>query len=264
MIPLQMLDRPVAFHPAFRRATRSTVAAIMLSQALYWTNRLSEDRNGWFYKTIAEWESETALSRAEQETARRVLKGLNILEEKRVGLDATVWFHFDWEVLAALITRCGNPASGDEEIPHQQVPESSITPSNIDYVHRPPENTSLGADAPQPIPPKTSPEKSRSGTSLSENSNITARMLSDAKARGYDQPATLQLYDQFKDHHLAKGSVMKNWDAAFRTWMANDQKWSANRSQSRGGNFTAREDQRQRTMDYIDRQIAQELHAHAD
>lgn len=31
--------------------------------------------------------------------------------------------------------------------------------------------------------------------------------------------------EQFTDHHRAKGSVMKDWDAAFRTWMRNAVKW---------------------------------------
>jgi hypothetical protein len=31
--------------------------------------------------------------------------------------------------------------------------------------------------------------------------------------------------DQFADHHRAKGSTMKDWDAAFRTWLRNAVKW---------------------------------------
>jgi hypothetical protein len=31
---------------------------------------------------------------------------------------------------------------------------------------------------------------------------------------------------QFEDHHRAKGSTMKDWDAAFRTWLRNAAKWS--------------------------------------
>jgi hypothetical protein len=30
---------------------------------------------------------------------------------------------------------------------------------------------------------------------------------------------------QFRDYHAAKGSVMKDWDAAFRTWMRNSRKF---------------------------------------
>jgi hypothetical protein len=32
-------------------------------------------------------------------------------------------------------------------------------------------------------------------------------------------------FEQFRDHHRAKGSTMKDWDAAFRTWLRNAVKW---------------------------------------
>ncbi|WP_027853830.1 replication protein [Marinobacterium litorale] len=33
-------------------------------------------------------------------------------------------------------------------------------------------------------------------------------------------------FEQFCDHHLAKGSKFKDWDAALRTWLRNAGKWS--------------------------------------
>lgn len=33
---------------------------------------------------------------------------------------------------------------------------------------------------------------------------------------------------KFVDHHIARGSVFKNWDAALRTWVRNAKEWSAN------------------------------------
>lgn len=33
--------------------------------------------------------------------------------------------------------------------------------------------------------------------------------------------------DNFRDHHKAKGSVMRDWDAAFRTWLRRTAKWAA-------------------------------------
>jgi DNA-binding transcriptional MocR family regulator len=37
--------------------------------------------------------------------------------------------------------------------------------------------------------------------------------------------------DAFKNYHLAKGSVMKDWDAAFRTWLRNAKRWNSPRGQ---------------------------------
>lgn len=31
---------------------------------------------------------------------------------------------------------------------------------------------------------------------------------------------------RFRDHHLSKGSVFKDWQAAFRTWLGNSAKWA--------------------------------------
>ncbi len=47
--------------------------------------------------------------------------------------------------------------------------------------------------------------------------------------RGYAAANNLLIEDElarFRDHHLAKGSIMKDWDAAFRLWMRNSVKWA--------------------------------------
>jgi hypothetical protein len=92
------LDRPIAFNPVFKRMTGSTVAALFLSQAWYWTKRTS-DENGWFYKTQAEWEEETGLTRSEQETARKVLKTLGLLEEDLKGVPAQMYYRVEKSVI---------------------------------------------------------------------------------------------------------------------------------------------------------------------
>jgi hypothetical protein len=84
-----VLDRPIAFNPAFKKITGSTVAALMLSQAWYWSKRTA-DEDGWFYKTLVEWEEETGLSRSEQETARKHLKGM--MEVKLRGVPAQLYY----------------------------------------------------------------------------------------------------------------------------------------------------------------------------
>jgi hypothetical protein len=91
-IPVDALERPIAYQRSFRRITKSTVAAVFLSQAWYWTKTLPKDREGWFFKTQAEWEEETGLTRTEQETARRHLRDAELIEEKKEGLPAKLWF----------------------------------------------------------------------------------------------------------------------------------------------------------------------------
>jgi hypothetical protein len=118
-----VLDRPIAFNPAFKKITGSTVAALMLSQAWYWSKRTS-DESGWFYKTIAEWEDETGLTRSEQETARKHLKG--IMEVELRGVPATLYYRLDKQKIMELIgvqfaetlqTRLQEPREQDSDNP---------------------------------------------------------------------------------------------------------------------------------------------------
>jgi hypothetical protein len=59
-----LLGRQIAFHRRLVDLTASVKAALLLSQALYWTRhgRDIEQCAGWFYKTIGQWEMETGLS----------------------------------------------------------------------------------------------------------------------------------------------------------------------------------------------------------
>lgn len=102
---LALLGRGViAFHPRLIPLTGSVTSALMLSQSLYWTRVLAqrgEDaRKGWFWKTRADWRRETALSRHEQDGARKRLSALPFWRERRVGMPARLWFNVDLDGLA--------------------------------------------------------------------------------------------------------------------------------------------------------------------
>lgn len=95
--PLQnLLDRPISFHRCFVRLGIGITGALMLSQAVYCSKR-TQDPEGWFHKSIKEWKEETGLSRCEQETARKKLKG--ILNTELRGLPAKLTFRINWSVL---------------------------------------------------------------------------------------------------------------------------------------------------------------------
>ncbi len=105
----QLLGRPIAYHRIFAHLTSDPGAALFLSQALYWTPRASHTNrdvpaeDGWFYKTQAEWWLETGLSRRNQETARRRLKTLGILQEQRRGQKGHIFYKIDLQRLAQLL-----------------------------------------------------------------------------------------------------------------------------------------------------------------
>jgi hypothetical protein len=96
---LDLLDRPIAFHRIFVTLTGSVLAAVMLSQAFYWSRR-TKHPGGWFYKTQEEWEEETGLTRGEQEAARKRLRITGFWAEERRGIPARLYFRVDLDMLA--------------------------------------------------------------------------------------------------------------------------------------------------------------------
>ncbi len=100
---LDVFDLPVSFHRCLVPITGGVTAALMLSQAIWASETIDPEANGWFIKSRDEWEQETGLSRWEQQTARRALRDAGFLEERRVGLPAKLCFRVRPEqVLRAL------------------------------------------------------------------------------------------------------------------------------------------------------------------
>jgi hypothetical protein len=97
----------VSYHPDFKRLTRSTNAALMLSRAVYWSLRTPLGRNGWFYKTAIEWENETGLSTKEQQKAREVLRAFGFWKEDLKGIPAKLWFRVDLKCLDSVLSKQG-------------------------------------------------------------------------------------------------------------------------------------------------------------
>jgi hypothetical protein len=91
------------------KAVKSVTAGVFISQILYWTPR-TKDPNGWIYKTQADIYEETALTRREQETARRILRNQGVLEEKKAGVPCRLYFRVN---MAALVNLLGD----DDAVP---------------------------------------------------------------------------------------------------------------------------------------------------
>lgn len=96
-----ILDRPIAFHRCFVTLTGSVNAALMLSQAVYWQKRNKD--GAWWFQTQEKWEDETGLTRREQETARKALRGLPFWKEELRGLPGKLYFFLDLELLLELV-----------------------------------------------------------------------------------------------------------------------------------------------------------------
>ncbi|RTY57983.1 hypothetical protein EKL29_10415 [Pantoea sp. YU22] len=123
---LHLLDRPVAFQRSFVRLGAGVTGALLLSQLVYWQNRMD---GKWFYKTQVELEEETGLSRYEQEGARKKLVSVGVLEEQKKGIPAKLYFRVNEIALSEFLLPknqqagmgnscnqgCGNSANSDAE-----------------------------------------------------------------------------------------------------------------------------------------------------
>ncbi|WP_202913975.1 hypothetical protein [Serratia sp. 3ACOL1] len=159
-ILMQLLDRPIAFQPSFVAIGAGVTGAVLLSQLVYWQNRM----DGWFYKTQAELTTETGLTRYEQEGARKKLIAAGVLEEKLRGVPAKLFFRVNEIALETLLIQhaenqqssmrktrklgCGKPADKNAENPQASLQETSEqvrgNPASIptgDYTETTAENT---------------------------------------------------------------------------------------------------------------------------
>lgn len=117
---ISLLDRPIAYHSCLARVAGGVTAGVMLSQAIYWQRRAPGGRGGWWYKTMEDWQEETAMSRAELETARRRLRQLSVLEEERRGVPARIFYRLDLPLLGELLLGAAAKPPQEQEQEQEQ------------------------------------------------------------------------------------------------------------------------------------------------
>ena len=98
-------SHPIAFSVHLARITGHPKAAVLLSQLTYWTRHGRDvvQNDGWIFKTREEWLRETGLSRDEQETARKHLRDLDLIQEWRGGKPARLWYRINRENLVRML-----------------------------------------------------------------------------------------------------------------------------------------------------------------
>ena len=77
-------QNPIVFHRIYVDVTGDILAALWLSYAVYYQNEMPEALDdGWLARSQAQWQEDTGLSRREQERARRRLRELDLIVERR-------------------------------------------------------------------------------------------------------------------------------------------------------------------------------------
>ena len=94
-------SNPIAYKPELAIIMGSVHAGLLMAQLLYWQNKGSSSE--WIYKTIVDIKRETGLSRANQETAIKLIKKKGLLVVKLAGVPAKRHFKIDFVRLTALV-----------------------------------------------------------------------------------------------------------------------------------------------------------------
>ena len=239
--------KPIAFRREFV-PFGGIAGALLLSQLLYWQGRQARN-DGWLWKTQAEIEEETGLTRREQETARKRLKALGILEEKRMGVPAKMHFRINEDALiSALQTSLAESANLEWRNPPNW--NGGIRQTNTEnttettYRESPPVSPPRGEGAPtSPSAPlsrqddegageqtapskKTSNRKSKKETTF-RNSEYGGRVppewLQFAQDRGLSAREAAVEADRFATYwNEGKGrnTRRRSWKATWRNWIA--------------------------------------------
>jgi len=101
---LKQAGKPFFYYSEVAKKLNNPRDAVFLCHLLNSMQEDAESQDGWICKTLADTYEATGLSRWEQETARRNLKRLGILEEKYKGLPRKLYFRVNLEKLSSLLS----------------------------------------------------------------------------------------------------------------------------------------------------------------
>lgn len=83
----------IATPAIFKKWLSSYNTAVLLSQIIYWGDR-TDDKDGWFYKSYAEWEAEIYLTERETRYAVENLEKLDLIETKLAKINGSPVKHY--------------------------------------------------------------------------------------------------------------------------------------------------------------------------
>lgn len=253
-----MNDRPIAFNPVYVKIGCGINGALMLSQLVYWSSR-TKNKDGWIFKTHEDWTDETGLTRREQDTARKTLKSLGFLSEKKQGVPCRVFFKVNHENLYKSLqeyaeslepSQLHNSAKLDAQISQTSCTDApnknggmrqtsmaecaqlvaQIRPSKTEITT---ENTteSVSASAPQKTPKskseKFSVKKYLLDLNVSEQTAIEYIQLRDKKRKPITETVIKLVAKQASEAQISIDLALriicaKGWDSFKATWQWQD------------------------------------------
>lgn len=192
--------RPVAFHASIARAVGGAIPGLYLCQLMYWSDK--GKNSDWIYKTMAEIEAETCLTRCEQERARRVLRERGILKEMRKGMPAMLYFSINFTLLDAAIKNAENrqsrmPKTGTHVSRDSAGKFAGNRQTITEITQRVPESTLTG----QPEVPSSSTESGGSDTSSPSLDQANSVVQDDVKKQDTGTESAQETREQKTPSH---------------------------------------------------------------
>jgi len=77
---------------------------LFLSQCFHWQKHTKDEFDGWFCRTIEQFEHEMGLTRREQESVKKTLKAKGILHTEMRGAPAKLWMKLDLDLIYQILT----------------------------------------------------------------------------------------------------------------------------------------------------------------
>lgn len=211
---------------AFRKVEMDDPTAKFVLVAI--CNYVNDDDEAWpSHASIARL---TGLSRRTIQTSIQKLEDWGLIKRVRRtrvdGSETSAMVKIDIESRWTVSKGVATAAIGVQ----QQVPEGIATDAPLERTLKPqPETT----EAELPLgsaPVKKLPKKRQT---IPPQYPMTNRHKEYAAERGLANGHAELIFENFRNHHAAKGTLMLDWDAAWRTWVGNEIKFSAGRAPPR-------------------------------
>lgn len=93
-------EKVVAYYPQLARALGGINEALWLQQVAHWEGKSND---GWVFRTSEQMEQELVMTYKQQARVRTSLKKLGVLEEKREGIPARLYFRINWDKVEGLL-----------------------------------------------------------------------------------------------------------------------------------------------------------------
>jgi hypothetical protein len=213
-------DRPIAFLPNLARELGGMEEAIFYQQLYYWSDKGSLP-DGWVYKTIAEIEEETTLTRRQQDRVRRKLIEDAWIEVKKTHApNGAPTLHYRCLVEISIGTKRtnGNVRKGQMET-HKRDKSKRTKSTNVPYTESTTEKTAEStAVEVSETDTAQNPEELTPGTYAREffggNKIIVLEVANWALERGYAKKIVLEEMLKFKNYWTepTKNGKKQHWE----------------------------------------------------